>query len=216
MTGEPISDDEFGERAYRQKGVLIELYYERDMSLSEVGDLLGCDTKTVQRWMIKHDLERDTDPKYPQLEDTDWLREKYKNEGLTTYDIGDELGCSPSYVGAKLREAGIERHSRGYGKKTDHPTFDFSHSYVRVTSHSPDGEGGQITESIRLHRLLAVSEYGFDEVCGMDVHHKNGIPWDNRPENIELIEHGEHSRAHNLRETDSWDRDPYESQRRSD
>lgn len=216
MSTNPNSDHDFGERAYREKDVLVELYYERDMSLSEVGDLLGCDAKTVQRWMIKHDLERDTDPGYPELEDTEWLREKYRSEGMTTYEIGEELGCSPSYVGVKLQEAGIERHSKGYGRKSPHPTFDMSYGYIRATAHFPDENGDRISRSLRVHRLLAVSEYGFDQVCGMDVHHKNGIPWDNRPDNIELIEHGEHSRAHNLRETDSWDRDPYESQRRSD
>ncbi|WP_394297586.1 HNH endonuclease [Halorubrum sp. BV1] len=44
--------------------------------------------------------------------------------------------------------------------------------------------------------MLAVSEYRFDSVHNMDVHHQNGIPWDNRPENIELISKEEHDRHH--------------------
>jgi hypothetical protein len=30
----------------------------------------------------------------------------------------------------------------------------------------------------------------------MDVHHKNHIPWDNRPENLEIIGHAEHTARH--------------------
>jgi len=47
------------------------------------------------------------------------------------------------------------------------------------------------------HRLLAVAKYGISAVEGMDVHHKNGIRWDNRPENIELLTRSEHARIHN-------------------
>lgn len=48
-----------------------------------------------------------------------------------------------------------------------------------------------------VHRLLAVSEYGLDAVVGKEVHHENGIPWDNRPENISLVDSAEHRRIHN-------------------
>jgi hypothetical protein len=51
-------------------------------------------------------------------------------------------------------------------------------------------------ESVFVHRLLAVAEYGFDAVCGMDIHHKNGIKWDNRPSNIVIMDHAEHVRLH--------------------
>lgn len=50
---------------------------------------------------------------------------------------------------------------------------------------------------VKVHRLLAVAEYGFDAVAGEnDVHHKNGIKWDNRPENIQVLSKKEHNRLH--------------------
>lgn len=54
---------------------------------------------------------------------------------------------------------------------------------------SPEGE-------VRLHRLVAVAEYGFEAVAGQQVHHANRIPWDNRPENLLVLSPSEHSRLH--------------------
>jgi len=49
---------------------------------------------------------------------------------------------------------------------------------------------------LSLHRLLAVSEFGIDKVKDIDVHHKNNIPWDNRPSNLELMSRSEHMKHH--------------------
>jgi hypothetical protein len=55
------------------------------------------------------------------------------------------------------------------------------------------------------HRLLAIVEcYSattplwaiFADLDGSDVHHENGLKWDNRAENIEVVEHGEHAALH--------------------
>jgi hypothetical protein len=43
---------------------------------------------------------------------------------------------------------------------------------------------------------LAVAEYGYDAVCNKQVHHENGVPWDNRPENLELMRIDEHAKHH--------------------
>lgn len=52
------------------------------------------------------------------------------------------------------------------------------------------------------HRLLAVVAcYDVDEpledvledLDAKDVHHRSGVPWDNRPENLEVHSHGEHA-----------------------
>lgn len=52
------------------------------------------------------------------------------------------------------------------------------------------------------HRLLAVVAcYPADEPLGAviddlaekDVHHESGVPWDNRPENLSVVNHGQHS-----------------------
>jgi len=52
--------------------------------------------------------------------------------------------------------------------------------------------------SFPVHRLLAVAEFGTEAVKDQHVHHKNEIPWDNRPENLELLTPAEHASHHNI------------------
>lgn len=49
---------------------------------------------------------------------------------------------------------------------------------------------------LRVHRLLAVAEYGFDEVCGKVVHHENGEKWANWHDNIDVMTDEEHGKLH--------------------
>jgi len=54
---------------------------------------------------------------------------------------------------------------------------------------------GEISR-VGVHRLAAVAEYGLEAVVDKDVHHRNGVPWDNRPGNLELIAPSEHGSLH--------------------
>lgn len=47
-----------------------------------------------------------------------------------------------------------------------------------------------------VHRLVAVAEFGVEAVKDHDVHHVNGIEWDNRPENLEPRQPTRHARYH--------------------
>jgi len=77
---------------------------------------------------------------------------------------------------------------------TDHKTGFISidrYDYVR---------GGSNTDYVPIHRLVAVAKFGVDAVASSVVHHKNGVRFDNRPENLEIYSNKEHSRIEN-RET---------------
>jgi hypothetical protein len=51
-----------------------------------------------------------------QLNDADWLRDRYEQRGLSTRAIGEELECSPNTVLLALRRHGIEvRRNRTHG-----------------------------------------------------------------------------------------------------
>ena len=110
----------------------------------------------------------------------------YYNDGLDPKEIADKLGCHYSTIYSWLKRFGIEFQDP---KKRPPTIWTDKNGYVRVRS---EYKGEDYNFSI--HRLLAVSEYGFDSVSGMEVHHKNGIPWANWPDNLELLTKEEHGR----------------------
>jgi hypothetical protein len=149
--------------------------------------------------------------------DEEWLQQKYVEEKRSTNDIADECGIGKSTVLYWLDKFGIERRSnqeavkeswKGADKRREeigeifaeantkrHP-FVFTKKSGYVLVGSGDGDGG--SDLVRLHRLLAVAKYGIEDVEDKVVHHKNRVKWDNRPENIELMDADEHSRHHAL------------------
>lgn len=56
-------------------------------------------------------------------------------------------------------------------------------------------------EKIRHHRLIAVSEFGFEEVKDKIVHHKSEVGWDNRRDNLIPLTQSKHARWHAISET---------------
>jgi hypothetical protein len=53
-----------------------------------------------------------------------------------------------------------------------------------------------------MHRLLAVAEFGLDAIKGKHVHHVNGLRWDNRLDNLEVLTPQEHIRGHHQQVSD--------------
>jgi hypothetical protein len=62
--------------------------------------------------------------------------------------------------------------------------------YARVNVYD-DGE----SHEFYAHKLLAASEYGV-KAFNQTIHHINNHKLDNRLENLELVEHGEHTKIH--------------------
>lgn len=65
------------------------------------------------------------------------------------------------------------------------------------------------------HRLLAVAvcyddnwtvQEILDDLHGKDVHHESGCPWDNRPDNLTVMDHGSHASVTNA-EMRAWAED---------
>jgi hypothetical protein len=142
---------------------------------------------------------------YPEI-----LRHLYQDLELNTRDIGELYSCDSSTVCRYLDKldidtrpnwkAGVEAAAKAnrvdYVKKRTLPA-----GYEYWSSRSMGK--GKSSELVYVHRLLAVSEYGFEAVRDRHVHHKNKIPWDNRPENIELKTPEEHGQMHG---EDYWSR----------
>ena len=180
---------------YKDREWLHEMYYKEGLQYSEMAEKAGCTISTISRYMNMYDIEPDPSW-YDELNNRDWLRKQYIEEKRPTTDIAEEIGCTHTIVAKWLRKYGVEIRSRTERQKKLHPNFDTnSEGYERVTSPKPPGVDGSI-DQLKLHRLVAVAKYGFDEVAGNVVHHKNGIPWDNRPKNLEVMSNSEHASLH--------------------
>jgi predicted DNA-binding protein YlxM (UPF0122 family) len=162
--------------SYRDKDELRRLYVDEGLDQPEISDIYDVSQATISRWIRKHNITRP-------LDDEDYLREKYWEENMSLSEIADEIGCWKGSVGKAMERHGIERREM-LSNPSIHTNI-YGHEYSSSQS-----------DHVYIHRLLAVAEYGVEKVKGNDIHHINGVPWDNRPDNIEPLSREEHNRIH--------------------
>lgn len=139
-------------------------------------------------------------PEHP-WRDEELMRELYEDRMLTASMIAEGMPCHKRTVFEWINRHDIEKRSRGENVR------------LAVHKNNPahymtDFNGYERWETwfdyeryfVFVHRLQAVAEFGFDAVCDMHIHHKNGIRWDNRPENLELVTPSEHKDRHPVTE----------------
>jgi hypothetical protein len=124
------------------------------------------------------------------------LQALYVEQEMTQPEIADIFDINHGTISYWLDKHNIDARPpktpnlhAGYCEKQ---SYGYNSGYYVWVSLDPDGK----VRRMSVHRLLAVAEYGVDEVADKQVHHKNGIPWDNRPENIEPLTAEEHSKEH--------------------
>ncbi len=123
----------------------------------------------------------------------DVLRRLYCEEGMTDKKIANKFDVSRGTISYWRDKFNIDSWS-----PEKYASFRPA-SYRVSTLGYPcwDGSTNDKTIVCYVHRMLAVSEYGFDALDDyVDVHHKNGVKFDNRPENIEIVKKDEHRRKH--------------------
>jgi hypothetical protein len=142
------------------------------------------------------------DPERPYT-DYDLMHYLYKEKKLAQLDMAEMLPCGITCIRNWLNKLGIERRSLSEAMELakDHPHIaplrDGPNGYELWSPSLGDGS----RHYVYVHRLLAVSIWGFDAVCDMHVHHGAGdhpteIPWDNRPDNLKLMTNSDHQKAH--------------------
>jgi len=128
----------------------------------------------------------------------DTLREEYQTQSIG--QLADKYDVSKSVIHYWLKKFDIQRRK--------HPKHQHISLRTNVWGNNPGYEIWQArvdgdVKRVQHHRLLMVAEHGFDAVSNSVVHHKNGIEWDNRPDNLELLtdeEHKQHHSEHQERE----------------
>ncbi|WP_323192434.1 helix-turn-helix domain-containing protein [Halostella sp. PRR32] len=185
------------DKPWTDREVLVKLYAEQGLTIYEIGDKLGCSGRAVADWLENHGIDRREAAERPgDHADEETLRELYLEEEMSMESIADQFGCSSSTIGYWLAEFDIPTRDR-HEKMVERlyripPTFFTDHNgYERWQGGTSEGH-----YTVQAHRLLAVVEYGLSEIEGKDIHHKNQIPWDNRPENIEPVTRSEHINKH--------------------
>jgi len=188
------------DKPWRDEDTLFHEYHVEDKTQQEIADEWGVSQPLIGKWVIKHDIQkRRTEPWH----DEECLEKMYHGQGLSAREIAERLGTTSSTILSWMERFGIERRERSRAHQLsmwDGPaTYELdSDGYARWKT-TIDRE----TKSLYVHRLLAVAKYGFEAIKGMDVHHKNGVKWDNRSENIEIKSRREHSQQH-AQETDGY------------
>ena len=136
-------------------------------------------------------------------QDREWLREKYES-GLSSSEIAEEFDCDSETIrrwankfgfGRSLSKASKVNYERGAIQSLNDAQPDPSF-LTRKDNGYELAYCGVNKEQIRIHRLVAVAEYGVDAVSGMVVHHDNNIPWDNRPANLSVMNRADHTKHH--------------------
>ena len=115
------------------------------------------------------------------------LEKMYWDDEMTLEDIAEKAEVSITTVHRRMKNRKVP--TRGPGPWTTHSTF--------RTNTGGNEEASGSHESVDIHRLVMIAEYGTKAVCNRDVHHNTKIPFDNRPNNLELLSHSEHTTLHN-------------------
>jgi transposase len=198
MTQSDLSDYQSdGGESYKDEETLRRLYYDEGLTLAEVGERLGCSDRTVSYWMEKYNTGPASKPK--PYQDKEKLERLYHDEKMSTNEIADEWGVGESTILRWLKRHEIAIRRRGEGVSlalSKSPVRLFTDRGYELWEHTYRGE----RDKIAVHRLLAVAKFGFSEVIEKDVHHKDGVPWHNVYENLELLGHSEHTAHHNPRQ----------------
>jgi len=151
-------------------------------SNKQMAEECGCSASTINSWLKKYNLRIHRHPwRIPQL-----MEYLYAERGMSSHEVAAKLNCDRSVVSDWVKKHGLEPKPKGNYQPI--PTYKTTkEGPVRITD-KPD--------YIYLHRLLAVSEWGFDAVKDMHVHHVDKVPWDNRPDNLKLLTPSDHMSHH--------------------
>jgi len=171
------------------------LYWEDGLSLNGVGEVYDTGGVTVLKFMQEVGIPRRTpdQDKGDAWKDADTLRELYWDEGMTLEEVGNRLGCAKKTVSNWMQRLDVDRRLTPEEKPAYYDTS--AHGYERAKS-----KHNQRSYRVGIHQLVAIANgadpYKVFSGGEYNVHHKNGIPWDNRPENVELLTKSEHSSHH--------------------
>jgi len=166
--------------------------HEKEKFFREIAEENDVAESTIRRSFEELGVPKDIEKSY---KNKDYLKEQYWEFGKSIRQIADQNNVSEKTISRWFDNLGIESRASGGESRT---------ANFKTISEYSSTSGYEMWRTIHnykdyrvlVHRLLAVAEYGLEETKNKVVHHKNGIRWDNRPENIELMTNSEHTKIH--------------------
>jgi len=187
-------------KPYQREDWLQHEYVEKGRTVGDIAEQFDMTRPGITHWMDKHDIERRGQREAQQSgglhTDESWLREQYHGEGRSLSDMGGEAGVTAATVLKYMRRYDIPRRSEAKHKKREPASYGaVGRGYVYSGS-KHDGEQSRVW----IHQLVAIAD-GADphkvfSNGDYQCHHKNGVKWDNRPGNIDLLDGREHDELH--------------------
>jgi transposase len=178
---------------WKQADTLRRLYHEEGLTMPEIADKYNVAYSTINNAFERNGVEKYEQGGKPAdmaYKDRDWLNQKYKKERVSAKELADRCGCHVNTIRYHLRKFGIER----YHHRKEHDgggTIPYT-----VIYHREDNQN----YIILVHRVVA---YGHGKLSAQEflegkkhVHHKDGNPWINSPENLEVLTPQEHEERH--------------------
>lgn len=170
------------------KAELANLRGEQGLTELEIAEELNCKRSKVRYWLKRYDIQHPLKQLTPEI-----LRRLYWEDGMKISEIADEFSISEEPIRRRMEDYNIERRSSADYKWVNRASFGHdTRGYERWTATN----GKYEKDRFRVHRLAAVAWFGVDKVAGSVVHHKNGITWDNREENLEVMSASDHAKLH--------------------
>lgn len=121
-------------------------------------------------------------------QDPETLRRMYHDGDMSLRDIAQEFGVSGSTIRYWMERHSIERRERTEAYRLARclpvPGFRIDDSGYEHWYHTYDREALKVY----VHRLAAVAWFGLDAVRDRHVHHTNNVGWDNREDNLEMVD----------------------------